>query len=48
METKQKGHLMASLLLSVGVPTIIGDEMGRTQQCNHHASCHDNELSWTL
>ena len=45
---QQKRNLMASLLLSVGVPMISGgDEMGRTQQGNNNAYCQDNELSWT-
>jgi glycogen operon protein len=45
---QQKRNLMASLLLSVGVPMISGgDEMCRTQQGNNNAYCQDNELSWT-
>jgi glycogen operon protein len=39
---------MASLLLSIGVPMISGgEELGRTQQGNNNAYCHDTELSWT-
>jgi glycogen operon protein len=45
---QQKRNLMASLLLSVGVPMISGgDELSRTQQGNNNAYCQDNELSWT-
>jgi glycogen operon protein len=45
---QQKRNLMASLLLSVGVPMISGgDEVGRTQNGNNNAYCLDNELSWT-
>jgi isoamylase len=48
LREQQKRNLMASLLLSVGVPMISGgDELSRTQQGNNNAYCHDNELSWT-
>jgi isoamylase len=48
LRQQQKRNLMASLLLSVGVPMISGgDEMGRTQHGNNNAYCHDDELSWT-
>jgi isoamylase len=48
LREQQKRNLMASLLLSVGVPMISGgDEMGRTQQGNNNAYCHDSETSWT-
>jgi glycogen operon protein len=44
---KQKKNLMASLLLSQGVPMLLaGDELGRTQQGNNNAYCQDNEISW--
>ena len=44
---KQKKNLMASLLLSQGVPMVLaGDELGRTQQGNNNAYCQDNEISW--
>jgi glycogen operon protein len=43
----QKRNLLATLLLSQGVPMILaGDEMGRTQQGNNNAYCQDNETSW--
>jgi glycogen operon protein len=48
LRQQQMRNLMASLLLSVGVPMISGgDEMGRTQSGNNNAYCHDDELSWT-
>jgi glycogen operon protein len=48
LREQQKRNLMASLLLSIGVPMISGgDEVGRTQQGNNNAYCQDNELSWT-
>ncbi len=44
---KQRRNLMATLLLSQGVPMITGgDEMGRTQGGNNNAYCQDNEISW--
>jgi isoamylase len=48
LREQQKRNLMASLLLSVGVPMISGgDELGRTQHGNNNAYCQDNETSWT-
>jgi isoamylase len=48
LREQQKRNLMASLLLSVGVPMVSGgDEMGRTQHGNNNAYCHDDEMSWT-
>ncbi|HEY3162244.1 MAG TPA: glycogen debranching protein GlgX [Vicinamibacterales bacterium] len=48
LREQQKRNLLASLLLSVGVPMISGgDEMGRTQHGNNNAYCQDSELSWT-
>ena len=48
LRERQKRNLMASLILSVGVPMISGgDEMGRTQEGNNNAYCQDNETSWT-
>lgn len=42
-----KRSLMATLLLSQGVPMILGgDEISRTQQGNNNAYCQDNEISW--
>jgi isoamylase len=43
----QKRNLMATLLLSQGIPMILsGDELGHTQNGNNNAYCQDNELSW--
>jgi glycogen operon protein len=48
LREQQKRNLLASLMLSVGVPMISGgDEMGRTQRGNNNAYCHDSEISWT-
>jgi isoamylase len=48
LREQQKRNLMASLLLSVGVPMISGgDEVGRTQLGNNNAYCQDGERSWT-
>jgi glycogen operon protein len=47
LRNKQKRNLLATLLLSQGVPMLTaGDELGRTQQGNNNAYCHDSELSW--
>jgi isoamylase len=44
---RQKRNLLATLLLSQGVPMLLaGDEMGRTQQGNNNAYCQDNAISW--
>jgi glycogen operon protein len=42
-----KRSLMATLLLSQGVPMLLGgDELSRTQQGNNNAYCQDNETTW--
>ena len=47
LRERQKRNLMATLLLSQGVPMICGgDELGRTQGGNNNAYCQDNEISW--
>ena len=44
---RQKRNLLATLLLSQGVPMLLaGDEMGRTQRGNNNAYCQDNEIGW--
>ena len=44
---RQIQNLVASLLLSQGVPMLLaGDECRRTQQGNNNAYCQDNEISW--
>ncbi len=48
LRDRQKRNLVATLLLSLGVPMLLaGDEIGRTQQGNNNAYCQDSELSWT-
>ncbi|WP_125616118.1 glycogen debranching protein GlgX [Specibacter cremeus] len=40
-------NLMATLLLSIGVPLITaGDEFERSQGGNNNAYCQDNEITW--
>jgi glycogen operon protein len=47
LRRRQKRNLLATLLFSQGVPMLLaGDELGRTQQGNNNAYCHDSELSW--
>jgi isoamylase len=47
LRERQKRNLLATLLLSSGVPMLLaGDEMGRTQRGNNNAYCQDNEISW--
>ncbi|MEA2691774.1 MAG: isoamylase, partial [Acidobacteriota bacterium] len=44
---RQKRNLLATLLLSQGIPMLLGgDEIGRTQGGNNNAYCQDNEVSW--
>lgn len=44
---RDRRNLMASLLLSQGVPMISGgDEIGRTQAGNNNGYCHDGPLTW--
>jgi len=44
---RQQRNFLATLLLSQGVPMLMGgDEMGRSQQGNNNAYCQDNEVSW--
>ena len=47
VRARQQRNLLATLLLSQGVPMICGgDEIGRTQNGNNNAYCQDNEVSW--
>jgi glycogen operon protein len=47
LRRKQLRNFLATLLLSQGVPMIVGgDEFGRTQKGNNNAYCQDNEISW--
>jgi glycogen operon protein len=47
LRARQKRNMLATLLLSQGVPMLVaGDEIGRTQNGNNNAYCQDNALSW--
>ena len=47
LRKRQQRNFLATLLLSQGVPMLLGgDEFGRTQGGNNNAYCQDSELSW--
>ncbi len=47
LRERQVRNLATILLLADGVPMLLsGDELGRTQQGNNNAYCHDNGISW--
>ncbi len=47
LRVRQQRNLLATLLLSQGVPMLLaGDESGRTQNGNNNSYCQDNSLSW--
>lgn len=47
LRARQQRNLIATLLLSQGVPMLLaGDEAGRTQRGNNNAYCQDNPISW--
>jgi glycogen operon protein len=47
MRARQKRNLLATLMLSQGVPMFLaGDAFGRTQGGNNNGYCQDNETSW--
>ncbi|HEX4719050.1 MAG TPA: glycogen debranching protein GlgX [Thermoleophilaceae bacterium] len=47
LRARQRRNLLATLLLSEGVPLLLaGDEFARTQGGNNNAYCQDNEISW--
>ena len=47
LRARQSRALLTTLLLSFGVPLLLGgDEFGRSQGGNNNAYCQDNELSW--
>ncbi len=52
LRARQVRNLLATLLLSTGVPMLVaGDEMGRSQGGNNNAYCQDNDVShldWDL
>ena len=44
---RQRRNFLATLLLSQGVPMLLGgDEYGRTQYGNNNAYCQDDKISW--
>ena len=44
---RDQRNLLATLLLSHGVPMLAhGDELGRSQEGNNNAYCHDGPLTW--
>jgi isoamylase len=47
LRARQQRNFIATLMLSQGVPMLLGgDEFGRSQNGNNNAWCQDNELSW--
>jgi glycogen operon protein len=47
LRARQKRNLIATLLLSQGVPMILGgDELGHTQLGNNNTYCQDSPLNW--
>ncbi len=47
LRARQQRNLLTTLLLSQGVPMLLGgDELGRTQGGNNNGYCQDNEISW--
>jgi isoamylase len=47
LRARQQRNFIATLLLSQGVPMLLGgDEIGRSQGGNNNAWCQDNEISW--
>jgi glycogen operon protein len=47
LRERQQRNLLTTLLLSQGVPMLLGgDEIGRTQGGNNNAWCQDNPISW--
>jgi len=47
MRSQQKRDFLVTLMLSQGVPMLLGgDEVGRTQQGNNNPYCQDNKTSW--
>lgn len=47
LRVRQQRNFLATLLLSQGVPMILGgDELGQSQNGNNNTYCQDNELTW--
>jgi isoamylase len=47
LRAQQQRNLLATLLLSQGVPMLLaGDELGHTQHGNNNAYCQDSPIAW--
>ena len=47
LRARQRRNFIATLMLSEGVPLLLGgDEFARSQDGNNNAYCQDNELAW--
>jgi len=47
LRSRQQRNFLATLLLSQGIPMLLGgDELSRSQRGNNNAYCHDNGISW--
>jgi isoamylase len=47
LRTRQRRNFLATLMLSQGVPMLLGgDELGRSQGGNNNGYCQDNDVSW--
>jgi glycogen operon protein len=47
LRARQRRNFLATLLLSQGVPMLLGgDEWGRSQEGNNNTYCQDTELAW--
>jgi len=47
LRERQKRNMLATLLLSLGVPMILaGDEFGNSQKGNNNPYCQDNPIGW--
>ncbi|HSU18571.1 MAG TPA: glycogen debranching protein GlgX, partial [Acidobacteriaceae bacterium] len=47
LREKQMRNFLATLMLSQGVPMLLGgDELARSQQGNNNGYCQDNEITW--
>ncbi len=47
LRARQQRNLLATLLLSQGVPMLLaGDEFGQTQHGNNNAYCQDSPIAW--
>jgi len=47
LRLRQMKNLLTILFVSQGTPMVLmGDEIGRSQQGNNNAYCHDSELTW--